>query len=46
MIVEADVVDGEKVETLLDRLFARSDTAYVHIHYAKRGCFAALVERL
>ena len=46
MIVEADVVEGTAVEILLDRLFARPDTAYVHIHYAKRGCFAALVERL
>ncbi len=46
MIVEADVVDGAETETLLARLFARPDTAYVHIHYAKRGCFAALVERL
>jgi hypothetical protein len=46
MIVEAEVVEGTDVETLLTRLFARPDTAYVHIHYAKRGCFAALVERL
>jgi hypothetical protein len=46
MIVEADVVEGAEVETLLTRLFARPDTAYVHIHYAKRGCFAAVVERL
>ena len=46
MIVEADVVEGTAVEILLDRLFARPDTVYAHIHYAKRGCFAALVERL
>ena len=46
MIVEADVVPGAEVETPLARLFARPDTAYVHIHYAARGCFAALVERL
>jgi hypothetical protein len=45
MIVEADAVDGDKVEPVLERLFARGDTAYVHVHYAKRGCFAALVER-
>ncbi|HEY5337688.1 MAG TPA: DUF1203 domain-containing protein [Rhizomicrobium sp.] len=45
MIVEADVIEGVAVETLLTRLFARADTAYVHIHYAKRGCYAALVER-
>jgi hypothetical protein len=45
MIVEADAVDGSDVEPVLARLFARDDTAYVHVHYAKRGCFAALVER-
>ena len=45
MIVEADAVDGSDVEPVLERLFARDDTAYVHVHYAKRGCFAALVER-
>jgi hypothetical protein len=45
MIVEADAVDGDMIEPVLERLFARRDTAYVHVHYAKRGCFAALVER-
>ncbi|MGN6150039.1 MAG: DUF1203 domain-containing protein, partial [Rhizomicrobium sp.] len=45
MIVEADAVNGDAVEPVLERLFARGDTAYVHVHYAKRGCFAALVER-
>lgn len=45
MIVEADAVHGDKIEPVLERLFARDDTAYVHVHYAKRGCFAALVER-
>jgi hypothetical protein len=45
MIVAADAVDGDAIEPVLERLFAREDTAYVHVHYAKRGCFAALVER-
>ncbi|MGN6150095.1 MAG: DUF1203 domain-containing protein [Rhizomicrobium sp.] len=44
-MVEADAVNGDAVEPVLERLFARGDTAYVHVHYAKRGCFAALVER-
>lgn len=45
MIVEADIVHGKEIEPVLERLFAREDTAYVHAHYASRGCFAALVER-
>ena len=45
MMVEADVVEGTEVETLLARLFTRDDVSYVHVHYAKRGCFAVRVER-
>ncbi|HEY1961225.1 MAG TPA: DUF1203 domain-containing protein [Rhizomicrobium sp.] len=44
-MVDADVSSSEEIETLLARLFARDDTDYVHIHYAKRGCFAARVDR-
>ena len=45
MMVEADVVPGDEVETALSRLFAHADSAYVHIHNAKRGCYACRVER-
>jgi Protein of unknown function (DUF1203) len=44
-IVDAEVVDGNAIEPVLERLFARDDTDYVHVHNAKRGCFAARVER-
>ncbi len=45
MMVDADVTDGNEVETLLKRLFARKDVETVHIHNARRGCFACYVER-
>ena len=45
MMVDAGVVDGSDVEPMLEKFFARDDTSYIHIHYASRGCFAALVER-
>jgi hypothetical protein len=45
MMVDADVSSSEELETLLARLFARDGTDYVHMHYAKRGCFAARVDR-
>jgi hypothetical protein len=45
MMVEADVTESSNLESLLTTLFARDETDYVHIHYAKRGCFAARVER-
>jgi hypothetical protein len=45
MIVDADVIDGMDAETLIDRLFSSSDAAYLHVHFAKRGCYAARIER-
>jgi hypothetical protein len=45
MIVEADAVPGDDVEAALTRLFVRDDSAYVHVHNAKRGCYACRVER-
>ena len=45
MMVDADVSSSKEIETLLSRLFRRTETDYIHIHYAKRGCFAARVDR-
>jgi len=45
MMIDADIVEGEHLESLIDRLFAEKNTAYLHVHNAKRGCFAARVER-
>lgn len=45
MLRDADVVDGSEAEVLIERLFADSRVAYIHIHFAKPGCYAALVER-
>ena len=45
MMRDADVVEGRDLEPLIARLFADSETAYLHVHNAKRGCFAARVDR-
>lgn len=45
MMRDADLVDGARLETLLERLLADEETAYLHVHYAKRGCYAARVDR-
>lgn len=45
MMIEADLVDGAGAADLIERFFANPDVAYIHAHYAKRGCFAALIER-
>jgi hypothetical protein len=45
MIVDADIADGSALEPLIERLLANPKAAYLHAHYAKRGCYAARIER-
>lgn len=45
MMVSADVLQGTEVEQGIAQLLAISRTTYVHIHYAKPGCYACRVER-
>ena len=45
LMVDADVVEGAGVEALLARQFDRADTDYIHIHFARRGCYACRVDR-
>ena len=44
-MVDAEVVEGREIEPVLERLFGRDDTAYVHVHNARRGCFSCRVDR-
>ena len=44
-MVDAEVVDGPDAAPLIERYLARADVAYLHIHYARRGCFACRVDR-
>ena len=46
MIVEAEVVDGSQIESLIERFFQRDEVAYLHLHYARRGCYACRVDRV
>src|SRR5258708_428572 len=45
MLVDADVVDGSELEPVIERLFADERAAYLHVHFAKPGCYAARIER-
>ncbi|MFG6488844.1 DUF1203 domain-containing protein [Roseateles sp. BYS78W] len=45
MMVDADVAEGEAVEALIERLLSQPGVAYLHAHYARRGCYAALIRR-
>ena len=45
MMTDAGLASGEDIEPMIQRLFAVPDTAYLHAHYASRGCYAARIER-
>ena len=45
MMIDADVSEGEATKALIEKLLANPDTAYLQAHYARRGCFAARIER-
>lgn len=45
LMTEADVVDGQELENALARMFANDRVSYVHLHFARPGCFACRVDR-
>lgn len=45
-LIGAEVVDGKAMESAVEQLFEQSDAVYMHLHFAKPGCFAARLERV
>lgn len=45
MLVDADLVDGRQLEPIVERLLDNPEVDYLHVHYAKPGCYAARIER-
>ena len=45
MMVDGDVVDGTAFESEVERMFGNTSVAYIQAHYAKRGCYAARIDR-
>jgi uncharacterized protein DUF1203 len=45
MMVGWEVVAGSELEGAIERLLADPRAAYMHVHYAAPGCYAARVER-
>jgi hypothetical protein len=45
MLRGADVVQGQELEHALESMFSNSLVRYLHVHYAKPGCFAVRVDR-
>ncbi|HEY5205724.1 MAG TPA: DUF1203 domain-containing protein, partial [Roseiarcus sp.] len=44
-MVDADLTEGD-LEPAIERLFANPEAAYIHAHYARRGCYAARIDRV
>jgi hypothetical protein len=45
MMVERELVEGRELEGAIARLCADPRAAYLHVHFAAPGCYAARVDR-
>lgn len=45
MMLDADVVDGLAVESVIVRFFGSLDVEYIHVHNAKQGCYSGRIDR-
>lgn len=44
-MLDGELCDGAVLKPLIDAWLARPKVDYLHAHYARRGCFAARIER-
>ena len=44
-MVDADLCDGQLIEPLIEKFLADPQVNYLQVHFAKRGCYAARIER-
>ena len=42
---DAEVAEGTELERLIGRFFADARVAYLHVHNARRGCYACRIDR-
>jgi hypothetical protein len=45
-MVDAEVAPGAELEALIERFFGNETVDYLHVHNARRGCYACRVDRL
>jgi hypothetical protein len=45
MMLGFELVDGRDLEAAIERLLRLPQAAYLHIHFAAPGCYAARVDR-
>ena len=44
-MVDAEIVEGAHAPGLIGKFFGDARVAYLHAHFARRGCFAARIDR-
>ena len=44
-MLDAEVAEGTVLEALIARFFGNANVAYLHVHNARRGCYAFRVDR-
>jgi len=45
MMIGFHLSEGPKLEQAIEQLFADASAAYLHVHFAAPGCYAARIER-
>jgi Protein of unknown function (DUF1203) len=45
MMIGWELIDGHQLEAAVERLFADPRAAYLRVHYAAPGCYAARIDR-
>jgi hypothetical protein len=45
MMIAAEVCEGDRTREFFDTFLSDPKTSYLQVHYARRGCYAARVER-
>ncbi len=45
MMTSADVVEGTELEAGIGKLFSNERARYLHVHFARPGCYAARIDR-
>lgn len=45
MMLDAEVIDGTDIESIITRFLASPNIEYIHAHNAKRGCYSGRIDR-
>jgi hypothetical protein len=45
MLVGADVIEGDRAEEVITKFFGNPEVQFLHLHFAKPGCYACTIDR-